>query len=808
MPPPAEARVLEAPRTCFHCGEPVPDDIHLAVTIEGEPRAMCCQGCAAVATLIAGSGLEGFYRQRTAYNDRPATPEPELLEQYRVYDDPALAATFSTTLAPGRVETSLLLGGISCAACTWLIEHSLSKLPGITRALVNLQQSRLDVEYDPRQLTLSSIFAHIDNLGYRPQPFQTNTARQQSIEQYRADLRRLAVAGLGMMQVGMFAIALHAGDIQGIEAQYQALLRWVSLPVAGFVVLYSARPFFVSAWRHLRQGSLVMDLSVSLAIGLAFSASVWATVTGTGQVYFDSVVMFTFLLLLARFLERRAHQRQMFIWSDAESNLPSAATARRDGQWHTVPRTQLQPQDTILIKAGEAVPVDAQVIEGSSAVQEDAFNGEHLPRTVASGDTVYAGTVNVEAALQARVLVDYRDSRLAALQQSVELAQVSKPRLAILADRIASWFIAGILLVTVTTAAAWWQIDPGKAFWIALSVLVISCPCALALATPAALTNAANALRRRGVIVRTENALEALSNCTHLVFDKTGTLTEGALAIAEVRPLGACEHSDILAVAAALQRYSTHPVAKAFQHVEQAPGVEDVAYHVGAGLQGRRDGRLYRMGSEQFCRELVPDFPARPDARLYWIGLCREGAALAWVGLNDTVRDEASGVIRTAQRLHLQVELLTGDSSAQGPELARTLGIETVHSNQSPQQKMARVQHLQQQGAVVAMVGDGLNDAPVLGVADASFAVSGATDLARSQADFVIVGGDLGKIVETLHKARQCRRIVQQNFAWALGYNLCAIPLAALGYVPPWIAALGMSLSSLLVVANSMRLNR
>ena len=808
MPPPAEALLQDTPLTCFHCGEPVPAELNISVSIDGELRSMCCQGCKAVASLIADSGLGSFYRQRTNYNERPSPAEPTDSEHYRVYDDPLLADTFCTTTDTGMVETSLLLGGMSCAACTWLIEHSLSSTPGIARALVNLQQSKLDIQFDPEQQQLSSIFAHIDRLGYRPRPFHTSAARQQSMEQYRTDLRRLAVAGLGMMQVGMFAIALHAGDIQGIEPRYQALLRWVSLPVAGFVVLYSARPFFSAAWRHLKQGALVMDLSVSLAIGLAFAASVWATVSGTGQVYFDSVVMFTFLLLLARFLERRAHQRQMFIWSDAESGLPSAATMRSEGQWRTVPRTQLQPQDTILIKAGDSVPVDALVLQGSSAVQEDTFNGEHLPRTVAAGDTVYAGTVNVEAALQARVLVDYKDSRLAALQRSVELAQVSKPRLAILADRIASWFIAGILLATAATALAWWQIAPDKAFWIALSVLVISCPCALALATPAALTNAASALRARGIIVRTENALEALSNCTHLLFDKTGTLTQGALSIAEIRPLGVMNNDDILATAAALQRYSTHPVARAFSAIEASSNYEQVTYHVGAGLEGHCDGSLYRMGSQQFCRELADNFPENPGPQLYWIGLCRAGTPLAWIGLNDTVRPEASGVIDSARRMNLQVELLTGDSSGQGPLLARALDIETVNSNQTPQQKMAHVQQLQESGAVVAMVGDGLNDAPVLGVANASFAVSGATDLARSQADFVIVGGDLEKIIETLDKARHCRRIVRQNFIWALGYNLCAIPLAASGFVPPWAAALGMSFSSLLVVANSMRLSR
>ncbi len=808
MFPASDLRILDEPQACYHCGEPIPDGVDLCITMGGAVRPMCCPGCRAVASLIAQSGLESFYRQRTAYNERPPQPEPTALEQYRVYDDPQLAATFTATDNAGLVNASLLLGGISCAACTWLIEQSMAGLPGVTRALVNLQQARLDIQFDPGQRQLSDIFARLGALGYRPRPFQTSTARQQSAAEYRTDLRRLAVAGLGMMQVGMFAIALHAGDIQGIDARYQALLRWVSLPVAAFVVLYSARPFFTSAWRHIRMGSMVMDLPVALAIGLAFLASAWATISGTGQVYFDSVVMFTFLLLLARFLERRVRQRELFTWLDAESSLPGAVVVRRDDQWISVARIALRAGETILIKAGETVPVDAQVCQGDSAVKEDTFNGEPLPRSVAAGDTVYAGTVNVEAPLQARVLGDYRDSRLAALQRAVDVAQTSKPRLAKLADRMASWFVGRLLLVTGATALIWLQLAPEKAFWITLSVLVISCPCALALATPAALTSAASALRARGVIVRGENALESLWGCTHLLFDKTGTLTAGAMAIAKVNPLGELDRQELLTIGAALQHFSSHPIAKAFSSIPAAGGFEQVTYQVGAGLEARRNTVKYRMGSVQYCRELVPEFPDIPDDHHHWIGLCREGAALAWIGLDDTIRPEASDVIANARRMGLQVELLTGDGSNQGPLLARSLGIETVNSGQTPQQKMARVQQLQEAGAVVAMVGDGLNDAPVLGVANASFAVPGATDLARSQADFVIVGGDLHKIIEALHKARHCRRIVRQNFAWALAYNLCAIPLAAMGFVQPWAAAIGMSLSSLLVVANSLRLNR
>ncbi|RLA52963.1 MAG: cadmium-translocating P-type ATPase, partial [Gammaproteobacteria bacterium] len=518
--------------------------------------------------------------------------------------------------------------------------------------------------------------------------------------------------------------------------------------------------------------------------------------------------MFTFFLLLGRFLEHRVRQRHALTWFDAESTLPGAVTTKCDALWVTVPRIQLQGGETVLVKAGATVPVDAQIVAGSSAVKEDTFNGEHLPRAVTTGDTIYAGTVNVEAALQAKVLGSYRESRLAALQHSVELAQTKKPQLAKLADRIASWFVAGILLVTTLTAVVWSQLAPEQALWITLSVLVISCPCALALATPAALTSAASALRAHGVIVRGENALDSLSRATHLLFDKTGTLTEGSLAIADVRPLGDVGTQDILAIGAALQHYSSHPIARAFAGITGTTGFKDVNYRVGAGLEAHQNGGTYRMGSAQFCRQLAPDLPTAPDKLLYWVALCREGSPLAWIGLNDHTRGEAGDVITSAQQAGLQVELLSGDSSAQGPLLARSLGISTVNHGLTPQQKMAHVQQLQTKGAVVAMVGDGLNDAPVLSLADASFAVTGATDLARTQADFVIVGGDLHAVIDTWRKARQCRRIIGQNFTWALGYNICAIPLAAMGFIPPWAAAIGMSLSSLLVVANSLRLNR
>lgn len=804
----AEPAPANDPLPCYHCGEPIPPGTDFAVAIGGALRPMCCPGCRAVASLISASGLDQFYEQRTAYSERPVDDDVVFNDQYLVYDDSSVAGRFSDTHDDGSITARILLGGMTCAACTWLVEQSLQALPGVRSASVNLQQSRLDLHLDPSKLTLSEVFSRLEHLGYRPRPFQASAQHEQMSADYRRDLRRLGVAGFGMMQVGMFAVALHAGDIQGIEEQYRGLLRGFSLLVSSFVVYYSAGVFFSTAWRHLKHGALVMDLPVALAIGLAWLASAWATVTGSGQVYFDSVVMFTFFLLLGRFLEARVRQRHALAWFDAESTLPEAVARREDGEWRATPRHRLAPGDIVLLRPGETVGVDAKVCSGTSAVREDTFNGEHLPRSVSRGDTVYAGTVNVEAALEAEVLCDYRDSRLAALQRSVATAESEKPRLARMADRLASWFVAFILLVTSATALVWLQIDPSRALWVSLSVLVISCPCALALATPAALASAASALRASGVIVRGENALEALSRCTHLLLDKTGTLTEGRLVIDEVVTPGSLDREQALAIAAALQHYSNHPLSHAFDDIPAATGFGPAQYRVGAGLEGQHNGVRYRIGSESFCRELLPTLNPPPQRALYWVALCSAGETLAWIGLSDHLRPEAADVVRAAREGGLEVGLLTGDSSPQGPQLARELGIEHVAIGLEPQQKMQQVQTLQAAGAVVAMVGDGLNDAPVLSLADASFAVAGATDLARTQADFVAVDGDLAAVTITWRKARKCRRIIIQNFCWALGYNVSAIPLAAMGYIPPWAAAIGMSLSSLLVVANSLRLNR
>lgn len=757
--------------------------------------------------MIVSNGLENFYRDRTAYNRKPEIEDLERAQRFAVYDDPNLQAQFSHTSNSGITSARLLIGSVSCAACTWLIETSLQRLPSVEAATLNLAQGRLDVSFDLAQLSMSELFEAIATLGYTVAPWHVNTLREQTQADFKTDLRRLAVAAIGMMQVGMFSVALHAGDIQGISAEYQKLLRVVSLLVTSFVVYFSARGFFDSAWRHLRQGALVMDLPVSIAIGGAFSASVLATLSNSGVVYFDSVVMFTFLLLGARFIERRLRYHDSLVVEDAERSLPDAVHCRRGDTWALTPRAQLKESDRLLIRRGDTLPIDGRIDSGSSAVREDSFSGESLPRSVSAGDIVFAGTVNLHASLEITAIGGYADSRLAAVQRSIDTARHKKPAIAQLADRIASRFILAVLILSAATAICWWSIDPSRAFWTALSVLVVSCPCALSLATPSALANATSYLRSRGVLVNGDNALESLPQVKRVLFDKTGTLTTGAFSLEETQALSdALPEAQILNLAASLQRHANHPIASAFAAMPGDTPLSTVDYSVGAGVSAIYAGKPLRMGSLAFCRELCPDLPDPPPTPLYWLCICTQDQPLAWLGISDTLRPETRRLIDRLHARGLRLEMLSGDSSPRAAQLARDLRLDAASTGQSPEDKMAYAQSLQTDAECILMIGDGLNDAPVLKQADVSVAVPGATNLARAQADFVIANGDLQQIEVIFSVAKATRQTIRQNFAWALSYNALAIPLAALGMVPPWAAALGMSLSSIIVVGNAARL--
>jgi Cu2+-exporting ATPase len=799
-----------AEKECFHCGLPVPSGADYAVEIDGELQPMCCRGCQAVARAIVDGGLTDFYRYRTGKSPQAQELIPAQLGELKLYDRDDLQKSFVEQVGEER-EASLILEGIVCAACVWLNEQHVKALPGVLEFSINYSSHRARLRWDNERIRLSEILEAISSIGYHAHPFDAGRQEQLYRGERKEAMRRLAVAGLGMMQVMMLAVALYAGEHEGMREGLRNFLRWVSMLLTVPVILYSARSFFTSAWRQLRRRRLGMDVPVSLAIGAAFLASAWATVSGHGEIYFDSVTMFTFFLLAGRFLEMGARHRAAQAAEELVKLLPATAARLTDAGEERVPVAELEEGDRVLVRPGESVPADGCVVDGASSVDESLLTGESFPQLRGVGDELVGGTVNNESPLVMRVERVGEDTVLSAIVRLLDRAQTEKPSVARSADRVAGWFVAALLLVAAAVAWWWWQHDPAHAFEVTLSVLVVTCPCALSLATPAALTAATGALTRVGVLTTRGHALETLARVSHVIFDKTGTLTEGRLQLEKVRLLASLGREDCLRLAAALEQSSEHPIAHALcAEAGVVQSADKVSAQPGRGIEGWVGGQRLRIGIPEFVLELQQDVAVADAVKLAegagGVVLGSDRELLAHFQFADRLREQAAETVRQLQDLGIEVELLSGDEAGIVRAVAEELAIGRFQARCRPQDKLARIQTLQAQGAVVAMVGDGVNDAPVLAAAQVSLAMGGGTQLAYASADMLLLSEHLPHLVTAVVSSRRTLRIIRQNLVWALGYNLMALPLAAGGYIAPWMAAIGMSSSSLVVVANALRL--
>lgn len=772
---------------------------------------MCCPGCAAVAQAIVDGGLECFYRFRESPNPKPDADTGN----YSAFDLPELQADFITGEPQARTA-HLVLDGISCAACVWLIEKHLSAIAGVHKVSVNASQHRATIVFDSRVLAVSALMSALAHIGYAPLPASDDNQRNLWQQARNQLLMRLGVAGFGMMQVMMVAIALYAGALQDFDGVWQSFFRWVSLVVATPVVLFSAQPFFVAAYRSLKMKQLVMDVPVAIAIGGAYLASAWATISNSGEVYFESVSMFTFFLLLGRYIEQRLRHKNANSLSQVAMRLPLTARRRAaDGQEEIVAIKQLQAGDRVKVLAGETFPCDGRIIEGQSRVDEALLTGESQPLPKQEGDRVIAGSVNFDSQLWLVAEAVGTDTQLSAIEHLVVRADSEKPQQVSAADRLARYFVARLLLVAAAVGGFWWWYEPSQAFWVVLSVLVVTCPCALSLATPVALTRAHVLLREAGMLVTRGHCVETLAKVDTVVFDKTGTLTQGNSRLTAVQPLVAgMGAAECAALAAALEQGSQHPLARAFeklplqwsQPAAKLPAVSQQTQHPSLGVSGRWQGRQLRLGRSAFFADWYA--PTAPDTQQRWLLLGDEQQPLAWFAIADPLRQDAQRCIAQLQSQGKQVWVLSGDQPAEVQRVAQALGIDSEHAAGAllPQDKLARVQTLQAQGRTLLMVGDGINDVPVLAAADVSVAMAGATELAQARADSLLTNGRLRTLLTALGVAQACQRVICQNLTWALAYNLIALPFAALGWVPPYVAAAGMSLSSLVVVLNASRL--
>ena len=740
-------------------------------------------------------------------------------QAWQLLDEPQEWQVFSQT-TPGKPEcwsSSVVFEGMHCAACAITIEQALKAIPGVQEVQVSAASHRGRITWKESVTRPSQWMAAAAQAGYRALPANDAHAHERRRHEARQMVWRVSVAGMCMMQVMMYATPSYVTAPGEISPNLIGLLRWASWVLSLPVMVFSCKPFFVNAWRDLKQRQISMDLPVALGMLIAFVVSSLGTFDPEGlfgsEVYFDSLTMFVFFLLTGRWLELRMRDKTAGALEAVMNRLPDQVVRQVGDQWQRVSIRKLVVGDVIEVLPGQAFAGDGVLIAGHSEVDEALLTGESRPLTRGVGDAVIAGSHNLSGRVLVRITQVGAATRFAQIVNLMESASVTKPQVAVLADRWAKPFLWGVLIAASASAWYGWQQSPAHAVMVAVSVLVVTCPCALSLATPSAMLAAAGALARGGVLVRRLSALQRLTEVDTVIFDKTGTLTRDDFTVSSVHVRDGVSPQQAVFLASALARQSIHPVSRALvAYARQTMPAQDAVLELqgfeeksGQGLQARlqRDGQTLdlRLGSAAFCGA-----PALSSDQLQ-VSLADAQGWMATFELNEALREDAAAIVKSLQDKGLDVRILSGDGVAAVQRVARALHVESARGLCTPQDKLQQLQTLQKQGHRVAMVGDGLNDGPVLSGADVSFALGQAVPLAQAQADFVLLGGQLRDLLNAWQHSTLTMKIVRQNLVWALVYNLACIPLALLGMLPAWAAGLGMATSSLVVVLNALRLS-
>ena len=802
--------------SCFHCGLPIPPAAKCETEIKGIQRAFCCPGCLAVCRMIHDTGLDEFYR-RNNYEESQLPP-PEMPVDLDQYDLEEVQAEFVRTLANDYKEANLLVEGIHCAACVWLIEHALKKMEGVEAAEVNLAHQRVLVRWNSKLLKLSAIMQQLGRLGYAAAPFNPETAEGSMQRSNRALLFRMAFAGFGVLNIMWISIALYAGAFTGIDVEHKQFFHWTSLVIATPVLIYSGWPFFRSAWAGLLQRHLTMDLPIAIGSAVTYLYSAWITWRQSGEVYFDTVVTFLFFILVGRYLEGLSKRNASSAALRLMELQPRLATLLGAEGEQRVSTRKLKAGDQVLVRPGEKIPADGKVISGLSHVDESMLSGESHPVRKEPGNQAIAGTINMDGSLTLLVEDVGSHTVLAKIVHLVEVAQGSKAAVQRVADRIVPWFVAATLGLATLTFLYWLRTDFDIALLAAVSVLIITCPCALGLATPMAIAVGVGAGSRRGVLVRNGQALENLSKITHVIFDKTGTLTEGRMRVQELLPVAGLESSHLLTMAAAVESHSGHPLAQAIASAAAAPlppcnGFRAIS---GMGVTGIVENQSIIIGNRRLMEERGIAIPEEQIARQQQIEssmgvgvfVAIEDRLAGLIHIQDRVRDQSADLVDTLRSQGLGLTLLTGDSRGAAEQLREQLGEMNIVAEVLPEEKEQEVLRLQQQGERVLMIGDGINDAPALARADASIAMGSGMDVSMECADIILMNSELERIGFAFLLARKTLRTIYQNIGISLLYNAILVPAAMAAMITPVFAAIAMPLSSLLVIGNAVLIHR
>ena len=796
---------MTLPETCIHCNLPIPLPDRVVARIDNQELHFCCRGCEGAYRIITGAGLGDFYKKRDWHE--PGLPQGAFETRY---DDTYLQRFIIQK--EGLAEISLLLEGIRCAACIWLIERVLAQLDGVLQTRVNYSTHTAMIHFDPDRVDPATLFKTIHQLGYLPRPYSRDAAQQAAERERRSLLIRFGTAAFLSMQLMGYSVALYAGYFQGMSPMVRTLLQYLAALVTTPVVFYSGMPFLQGAIRSIRNRAPNMDLLIALGVLTAYTYSLYALLAGR-EVYFETAAMIISLVLLGRIFEHSA-RRQAASGIDRLLHLaPETASKQVGDECIQVDSAELQVDDVIMVRPGDRFPVDGIIIEGTTEVDESMLTGEPFPVVRKPDDRVSSGSLNLVTAVKVRVARQAAYSFVARVARLVEEAQSRRAPVQAIADKVATFFVPFVILVATVTFLFWLKESSSLEVSMlnAVAVLVVACPCALGLATPTAVLVATGAAASLGILFRGGDVLETCGRVTVAGFDKTGTLTEGRPQVIGVHPVKSSQEK-LLELAAQAESGSNHPLALGITKEARRLGLP-IENNVTKTVPGRgvllqtAEGQLC-VGSKLFLQELSVALPAGKAAQNTEIHVALDEEYQGYILLADTVRPEAAAVLQTIRQLGIETALITGDHHQAGLRVANQLGIKQLHASMSPEAKADWVKQLSDAGKLVLMAGDGINDSPALSAAAVGCAMAGGTDIALESSDLVLTKPDLNKLSVALLLARRALRIIHQNLFWAFSYNLVAIPLAAAGKLAPVYAAAAMAVSSITVLANSLRLAR
>ncbi len=827
---------------CYQCGSPNNPKLEIHYPVLGKERCFCCYGCHAVAKMIVDNGMEEYYKYRESVDGSQVPTEslPEFLKDLSVYDNLEVQQSFVRAKKDGLQEAYLLLEDIRCAACVWLNEQQLRALNGVMDVSMDYTSHQARVVWDPRIIALSEILHNIALIGYKAYPFDPTQRENLIAEQKSKSISKILFSLLLGMEVMAHAIATYwMGGVQsdGKLALWEIIGRYTDLIVVTVMLSYSGADFYQSAWRDLKNKQLGMDIPIVLGLTTAYVGSVVATFTQQHDVYFDSIAMFIVLILIARYFELNGRIIAGNSLDRLLKIIPKKATREGIDGIETVLVTELNVGDCLLINPGETVPVDGLLHEGYSSFDESLLTGEVMPVMHHVGDKIISGSCNIDQPVKIIVERNSNESALNDIKTLLDKGIESKPIYAILAQQAAKWFVLAVLVIALITTVVWWQLAPERILPIVVSVLIITCPCALALATPVALSLSSGAFARLGILPMRMASIEELTSADTIVFDKTGTLTLGKPVLKDAWVLSdegtfieAKDTSDyeyLCEISASLEWHSEHPIAKAVKAIDtrlvkqkivqnSAPfKVKNLMNFPGEGINGEIDGNFWSIGKLEFCSETVESLRADQQKMIVSarnkghiiVGLAKQKKLQLLFILEDALRPQVAETLATLKKQGMnQIVILSGDHPDSVKQVANQLGIQEFYGHKTPEGKLNWIQARQKKGCKIIMVGDGINDAPTLAAANVSISFAEATELAQINSDFVLISQQLNRLPEMIRIAIRTRRIIVQNLTWAIGYNLVAVPFAAMGLIPPWGAALGMSLSSFIVISNSLRL--